>query len=115
MKAKTMAHWMKLSSGTPVTRDLAFWALHDPDCQKASWEFSNGTSHGCDTAVLISAPRNLSRLHEQLQSKKLQEILTVLEHAKSGWLKKFRALEEDIKNGSIEAKDIGSNLSQVYC
>ena len=23
----------------------------------------------------------------------------------SGWLKKFRALEEDIKNGSIEAKD----------
>ena len=25
-------------------------------------------------------PRNLSRLHEQLQSTKLQEILTVLEH-----------------------------------
>jgi len=49
--------------------------------------------------------KNLSRLHEQLQSKKLQEILTVLEHAKSGWLKKFRALEEDIKNGSIEAKE----------
>lgn len=49
--------------------------------------------------------KNLSRLHEQLQSKKLQEILTVLEHAKSGWLKKFRALEEDIKNGSSEAKE----------
>eukprot|EP00438_Fugacium_kawagutii_P007473 Skav230098 [mRNA] locus=scaffold283:76783:78654:- [translate_table: standard] len=58
---------------------------------------------------------NLSRLHEQLQSKKLQEILTVLEHAKSGWLKKFRALEEDIKNGSIEAKERSGGRAEQRC
>lgn len=48
---------------------------------------------------------NLSRLHEQLQSAKLQRILTVLEHAKSAYLSKFRSLEEDIRNGSVEAKE----------
>lgn len=48
---------------------------------------------------------NLSRLHDQLQSAKLQRLLSILELAKSAYLKEFRSLEERIKNGSIEAKE----------
>ena len=112
-----MARWMKSSSGMPATRTfpqkviLAFCEvvfffhglrLHERIVEL--WRFE-GNFLVEKLQSMDVTPRNLSRLHEQLQSKKLQEILTVLEHAKSGWLKKFRALEEDIKNGSIEAKD----------
>jgi dynein heavy chain len=48
---------------------------------------------------------NLSRLHDQLQSDKLQQLLSILDLAKSAYLKEFRVLEERIKNGSIEAKE----------
>mmetsp|Transcript_14483 Transcript_14483/g.50911 ORF Transcript_14483/g.50911 Transcript_14483/m.50911 type:complete len:4419 (-) Transcript_14483:356-13612(-) len=48
---------------------------------------------------------NLSRLHEQLQSAKLQRILAIQELAKSAYLRQFRLLENDIKAGTIEAKE----------
>mmetsp|Transcript_64893 Transcript_64893/g.119431 ORF Transcript_64893/g.119431 Transcript_64893/m.119431 type:complete len:4522 (+) Transcript_64893:77-13642(+) len=48
---------------------------------------------------------NLSRLHDQLQSSKLQRLLSILEHAKSAYLKEFRSLEERIKKGTLEAKE----------
>jgi len=48
---------------------------------------------------------DLSRLHLQLQSKELQQVLQVLEIAKSSYLRHFRLLEKDIQDGSLEARE----------
>ncbi|CEL98551.1 unnamed protein product [Vitrella brassicaformis CCMP3155] len=47
---------------------------------------------------------DLSRLHAQLETPQLQRILRVLEASKSSYLKHFRALQNDISRGSIEAQ-----------
>jgi dynein heavy chain len=55
---------------------------------------------------------DLSRLYKQLKSPELQRILSLLEIAKSSYMKQFRSLETGIMNGSIEAQE---NLKFLEC
>jgi dynein heavy chain len=87
---------------------LIHWTrqIKEVTTQQDSMQEGDGNNGPLDEIRFWEArDNNLSRLHEQLQSSKLQRILTILEMAKSQYLKSFRSLENDIRAGSIEAKE----------